>query len=228
VVPRRDARLFASLMPTSRISFPNSACSNPPSTISLAPSHSPPTPPPYHSPSCNLLPLLIRPEAAFATSASVRSIIIEVEDEVEEAVAVAGSEADLLMSLFVPLEGTAERRREGGTGFESVLSGSLAVQAMRSFRSDANKQYGMPDRMLLVFAVLVPIALVSSTVRGEEEGGAGGKKVSMKDSVTQAEEVEEDDDDEATSAPAPSFSFLLFAPLEFASDRLILCCVVLC
>jgi hypothetical protein len=152
-------------------------------------------------------------------SASVRSIVFEVEEEVEVEVAVA-------VSLFTPLEGTAERRRAGGTGFESVLSIGLAVQAIRSLRSDANKQYGIPDRILLMVAVLDPLALVSSTVRGDEDGGAGGKKVSMKDSVTQAEE-EEEEDDEAPGAPAPSLSFLFFAPLEFASDRLMLYCVVI-
>lgn len=209
------------------MSFPSNACSNPPSSISLAPSHSPPTctPPEASSPSIfvELLAVIVESEIVIGTiSSSVRSIIIEVEKEVEEEVveevATVMSE-DLLLSLFRALEGRADRRREGGTGLESMLSVGLAVQATRSLRSDANKQYGMPDRMLLVVDVFDPVAFISSTVRGEEDGGTGGKKVSTNDSGTLAEE----DADVAASAPAPSFSFFFLVPLEFTSLLLILC-----
>ena len=208
------------------MSFPSNACSNPPSSISLAPSHSPPTctPPEASSPSIfvELLAVIVESEIVIGTiSSSVRSIIIEVEKEVEEEVveevATVMSE-DLLLSLFRALEGRADRRREGGTGLESMLSVGLAVQATRSLRSDANKQYGMPDRMLLVVDVFDPVAFISSTVRGEEDGGTGGKKVSTNDSGTLAEE----DADVAASAPAPSFSFFFLVPLEFTSLLLIL------
>ena len=209
------------------MSFPSNACSNPPSSISLAPSHSPPTctPPEASSPSIFvelLLVFIVESETVIGTvSSSVRSIIIEVEEEVEEEVveevATVMSE-DLLLSIFRALEGRADRRREGGTGLESMLSVGLAVQATRSLRSDANKQYGMPDRMLLVVDVFDPVAFISSTVRGEEDGGTGGKKVSTNDSGTLAEE----DADVAASAPAPSFSFFFLVPLEFTSLLLIL------
>ena len=84
-------------------------------------------------------------------------------------------------------------------------------------------QNGMSDRMLLMVDALLLLALVSSRVRGEEEvGRTGGRKVSMNDSVTIA------DEEAAVTVPVsaapvdPSFSFFLFPPLVAASGLLML------